>query len=224
MWDSITRFWNDNQSSIVVSIIVGAIFFVLGPLGLWFSGKKVRKEKTNKAKADILDLFESMLVNKENMTVSKLLTLFRAIERSNSINLSIDTDLTNLLEDLTLRFSRSKHLSADQKDQYLTQIDKLIQELNTQDKAQESGTSLTIRELPKSYKSLVEELKEEASKHESEELNKKVENIEKRLMIRPTEPIALMARIIREKPKQAIAGLIIYVIIIFLMLYFEVVK
>ena len=152
MWNTIKQFLIDNQASIWVSLIVGAIFFILGPLGLWFSGKKVKREKINKAKSELLDLIESMLVNKEQITISKLLTLFRAIERQNSVNLGLDTDLNNILEDLSLRFAKSKHLSSDQKDAYLKQIDDLISDLELSKKKEQSSDSIVQREIPKSMK------------------------------------------------------------------------
>ena len=75
MWETIKHFFLDNSAAIIISLLIGAVFFILGPLGLWFSGKKVKREKVNKAKSELLDLIESMLVNNEKITLSKLITL-----------------------------------------------------------------------------------------------------------------------------------------------------
>jgi hypothetical protein len=224
MWESIKQFFIDNQSSIIVSLIIGAIFFILGPLGLWFSGKKVKREKINKAKAEFLDLVESMLVNNENFSKSKILTFFRAIERQNRINLELDSDIENLLEELSLRFAISKHLSAEQKDNYATRIDGLIKSLNQKPDAEIKETSiLREREIPKSIKSIITDLKSESEKLNSEKLNETIERLEK-YHKRPNDPILLTARIIKEKPRLFLAVLVVYVIIIGLLVYFDVLK
>jgi len=119
LWNTVSEFTSNNWSSIIISIITGLIFFVLGPLGLWFSNRKIRREKIKKAKEQILDLIESMLVNNETINVKKLSHVFHAIGRQNSVNLEFDIDLNDILEDLILRFAGSKHLSANQKDEYV---------------------------------------------------------------------------------------------------------
>jgi len=210
MWEGIKQFFIDNQSSIIVSLVIGAIFFILGPLGLWFSGKKVKKEKINKAKAEFLDLVESMLVNKENITISKLVTLFGAIERQNGISLGLDSDINNLLEDLSLRFARSKHLSSEQKNKYSDEIDGLIKQLSNVD---DESSQTDARELPKSLKSIVNEIRKEAEPSNSEKLNEKIDLLEKYLT-KPSDPFLRMITILRERPKLTIWVSIAYVIII----------
>ena len=219
MWNTIKQFLIDNQASIWVSLIVGAIFFILGPLGLWFSGKKVKREKINKAKSELLDLIESMLVNKEQITISKLLTLFRAIERQNSVNLGLDTDLNNILEDLSLRFAKSKHLSSDQKDAYLKQIDDLISDLELSKKKEQSSDSIVQREIPKSMKTIIEQLREEASNLNSENLTKQIDQLEKQYK-RPSDPFYVLSRIMREKPKEFLFAFLIYIIVFAVIMYF----
>ncbi|WP_276167809.1 hypothetical protein [Zobellia alginiliquefaciens] len=197
MGEGIKQFFIDNQSSIIVSLIIGAIFFILGPLGLWFSGKKVKKEKINKAKSDFLDLVESMLVNKENITISKLVTLFGAIERQNGISLGLDSDINNLLEDLSLRFARSKHLSSEQKNTYSDEIDGLIKQLS---KVDDEDSQTVIRELPKSVRSIVNEIRKEAESSNSDKLIEKIDLLEKHLT-KPSDPFLRMITILRETPK-----------------------
>ena len=88
MLDSILEFWRSNSASIIVSLIVGFLFFVLGPLGLWFSGRKIRRERIRKAKDSLLDLLEGMVVNQAPTGERKLRSVFRAIEREIDIDLS----------------------------------------------------------------------------------------------------------------------------------------
>jgi hypothetical protein len=77
--DQLIVFWNENSSSIVVSFVVGFIFFVLGPIGVWFSGRKIRRERVQKAKDLLIDLVEGMIVSHEEITLEKLKKMYRAI-------------------------------------------------------------------------------------------------------------------------------------------------
>lgn len=226
MWETIIQFFIDNQSSIIVSLLIGAVFFILGPLGLWFSGKKVKREKINKAKAEFLDLIESMLVNNEKFSRSKVLTLFRAIERQNGINLESDSDIENLLEDLSLRFARSKHLSAEQKDNYAIKIDELINEINKSDENETKQESILTREreIPKSIKSIIADLKSESENLNSEKLSETVEKLEKYHKRPSGDPFLLTMRIIKEKPKLFLGVMVFYVIVIVLLLSFDILK
>jgi len=88
MWEALAQFWHDNSANIVVSLLVGFVFFVLGPMGLWFSGKKIRRERIRKAKEMLIDLLEGMIVNQAAVDEDKLRSVFRAVERD------IDTDLS----------------------------------------------------------------------------------------------------------------------------------
>lgn len=218
----ITKFFLDNESSIIVSLIVGTVFFILGPLGLWFSGKKVKREKVNKAISELLDLFESMLVNKENITISKLLTLFRAVERQNTVNLRMDSDLESILEDLSLRFAKSKHLSSDQKDVYQQQIDVLITDLYMPEHEHKDDTQ-EQRVLPKSIKSIMISLREEIKDSGSEKLNLLIDQMEKQVLVDSepvgVSPIQLIIRKIGKRPKLFIWILIIYFIIVATFIY-----
>jgi lipopolysaccharide export LptBFGC system permease protein LptF len=179
MWEATKQFFIDNSAAIIISLIIGAVFFILGPLGLWFSGKKVKREKINKAKSELLDLIESMLVNNEKITLSKLVTLFKAVERQNGNNLGLDSDLNNILEDLTLRFARSKHLSSEQKDGYIERIDGLINSIGKENTIDDS----TKREVPKSLKSIITDLKSESEQEKinPKNLKEKIIQLENRL-------------------------------------------
>ena len=63
MWVEISQFWHENSANIIVSLIIGFVFFVLGPLGLWFSGKRIRRERLRKAKETLIDLLEGMVTS-----------------------------------------------------------------------------------------------------------------------------------------------------------------
>ena len=161
-----------------------------------------------------------MLVNNEKITVSKLITLFRAVERQNGNNLGLDSDLNNILEDLTLRFAKSKHLSSEQKDVYIDKIDKLIESVNKQELPDEEKTQIEKRELPKSFKTIIKDLKAESESEniDKKKLNEKIDQLEKRL-VGTSDPFLRMIRIIREKPQLFWTAMLVYVIIVVLVLF-----
>ena len=176
-WDFITA----NAGNIIISISVGLIFFVLGPLGLWFSKRKIRVEKTKKAKENLLDLVESMLVNNENITESRLSSLFFAVSRENGINLEIENDILDLIEDLILRFQRSKHLSAEQKDEYIKSLETLEK---TMFKSEADEKDEEQREIPKSYVRIFRELEEHLNNKDSDKAKKELSVLKEKLLIR----------------------------------------
>ena len=131
MWNSLVAFWTANSSSIIVSLLVGFVFFILGPLGLWFSGKKIRRERVRKSKEILIDLLEGMIVNQASIDEKKLRSIFRAVERDNDIDLSGDYHIDHWLGDVVLRFERSRHLSADQKQHYYEAVRKITDEMHS---------------------------------------------------------------------------------------------
>jgi hypothetical protein len=186
MWTFINDFIKNNTDNIIVSLITGVLFFVLGPLGLWFSNKKIRKEKINKSKDKILDLAESMLVNGEKVNEIKLSNIFFAVSRQNDVNLEIDTDLTNILEDLILRFASSKHLAPNQKDDYIEKIQTLIRDVETKQRESINRQTDTEqkREIPKSIKKIVDDMEIGLNENQQDSVRRGIEELKERLTIR----------------------------------------
>lgn len=145
--NDIYDFFINNSSNIIASLVAGVVFFVLGPVLIAISNRKYRRERLNRAKSSYLVLIESMLVNSETISKEKLVTLLSAVNREHQIHLEPNVDLQNILEDLSLRFAKSKHLAPTQKDSYLQHIRTLIDNLN--DKNYESELRL-----PESYERL----------------------------------------------------------------------
>lgn len=215
--EEILKFWNENFSNIMISLGVGFVFFVLGPIGVWFSGKRIRKERVRKAKELLIDLIEGMLVSQESITTDKLKQLFNAVEREVETTIDSDYDLERLFEDVSLRFQRSKHLDAIQKDSYSNTLLTLSEAL---EKAQESGA----RVIPRSYKTLIEELREAVENNNQEKANKAIEEIEEKVLKIPQEAepfiriIAMQKRMIREYPIIFIGAIFIYIAFVALVL------
>lgn len=215
--EEIIKFWDENFSNIMISLGVGFVFFVLGPIGVWFSGKRIRKERVRKAKEMLIDLIEGMLVTQEKITTDKLKQLFNAVEREVETTIDSDYDLERLFEDVSLRFQRSKHLDATQKDSYSNTLLSLSESL---EKAQKSGA----RVIPRSYEVLIGELREAVESNNQVSANKAIAEIEEKVSKIPQEAepliriIAMQRRMIREHPIIFIGAIAIYLVFVVLVM------
>jgi len=201
----------------MISLGVGFVFFVLGPAGVWFSGRRIRKERIRKAKEMLIDLIEGMIVTQEKITTAKLKQLFNAVEREVETTIDSEYDLERLFEDVSLRFQRSKHLDSSQKETYSATLLTLVESL---EKSEESGKRI----IPRSYKVLLEQLRESISNNDQENANTVIKEIEEKVSKIPQEAepllriLSVQKRMIREYPVIVGAVAIIYVIIVSLVL------
>ena len=169
MW-TISEFatlWDEHGMTLVISLVVGLLFFVLGPAATAFSRARIRHERVTKIKDSLINIVEGMLVNQEQITAEKLSRMFRATEREVGVVVGSDYDLEMLVEDVALRFQRSQHLEATQKDNYL----KILLELaDSQVATPGKGT----RPMPRTYKAILDELlpmiPEDSAKNRATEL------------------------------------------------------
>lgn len=193
MWGVVSQFWNDNSANIVVSLVVGFVFFVLGPLGLWFSGKRIRRERIRKAKETLIDLLEGMVVNQAQADESKLKSVFQAVERDIDIDLAGEYQLNHWLGDVVLRFERSRHLSAEQKQTYYESVRKLSDQVNAR------STESPRLEVPRKYEPVVADLKIALTANDSARALASVEELERSLSQRERsqDPLLNVFRIYR---------------------------
>lgn len=202
--EQLAIFWNTNADAIIVSLIVGFIFFVLGPIGVWFSGRKIRKERQRKAKDLLVDLVEGMIVTQEEVTPAKLGGMFRAVEREVEVEIGDSYDLERLFEDVMLRFQRSKHLDAAQKDAYSKRLAELSDSLKKKDRTVE-------RVIPRAYEKIFSDLREVSAAGDKEKLPLIIAELEKRLSHSTSERDAVFSalnmysRLAKEHPAMFIA-------------------
>jgi CRISPR/Cas system CSM-associated protein Csm2 small subunit len=193
MWETLVQFWNNNSANIAVSLLVGFVFFVLGPMGLWFSGKKIRRERIRKAKETLIDLLEGMIVNQASIDEDKLRSVFRAVERDIDTDLSGEYHIDHWLGDVVLRFEKSRHLSAEQKQSYYDSVRKIIDEIHSKiDKKH-------VVEVPRKYEPIIDELKAALSIGETEKASRVLEELERALILRgrSQDPILNVFRVYR---------------------------
>ncbi len=216
--DQIISFWTQNSSNIVVSFVIGFVFFVLGPIGVWFSGRKIRRERIKKAKELLIDLAEGMIVSHEEITLEKLKKMFRAIEREVDVSIDSHYDLERLFEDVMLRFQRSKHLDSEQKDAYAKKLSELNSFLAKKDQVKETVN------IPKSYEKLFSELSSNIERNEKEAINENLEELKKKVARRNgiNDPIlnvfGFYLRFLQEKPVLFIVALILSISIYIVLL------
>ncbi|NUA26306.1 hypothetical protein [Cupriavidus basilensis] len=209
MWGTLVKFWDVNSANIVVSLLVGFVFFVLGPMGLWFSGKKIRRERVRKAKETLIDLLEGMIVNQASVDEDKLRSVFRAVEREVDIDLSGEYHIDHWLGDVVLRFEKSRHLSAEQKQSYYDAIRKITDEINSR-----TGKTPVV-ELPRKYDPIINELKAALSTGETEKASKVLEELERSLILRgrSQDPVLNVFRVYRRMYERSPLTFLIAVII-----------
>lgn len=193
MWEALIQFWSNNSSNIIVSLIVGFVFFVLGPLGLWFSGKKIRRERIRKAKEVLIDLLEGMVVNQAKIDEIKLRSVFRAVERDVDTDLSGEYHIEHWLSDVVLRFEKSRHLSADQKQQYYNAISKITDEIYSK------TDKKVVIETPRKYEPLLNDLKSALSSMDNDKAVTIVEELERAMLLRQRtqDPLLNVFRVYR---------------------------
>jgi len=210
--------WNTHYANILITLGISFVFFILGPMGLWFSGKKIKKERTGKAIDLMIDLVEGMIVNQEDITNIKLKKLFGAIERE--VNVSIDSayDLDRLLEDVALRFQRSKHLDAKQKDEYAKRLSELS---NSLEKLNEKNRSSAI---PRKYSEILNSLDVSIESKNSELIKKSLSELKSKLtevQINDASVFRMLMfykRAVKDRPWLLVTALIVYLIIIIMVM------
>jgi hypothetical protein len=175
---NLAEFWEANRASILVSLGVGFLFFVLGPIGVWFSGRKIREERLRKAKEMLSDLLEGMLVSQEEIQVSKMSSLVRAVEREIDVRVQGVYGLQCLLEDVMLRFQRSRHLDAQQKNEYASRIHALQVEIDAPD---EERGEREQRLIQRPSIKIIEEIKEAQVTGDQEQFDLALAKLEVRL-------------------------------------------
>ncbi len=199
-WQTALEFAKANTSSIIVSLIIGFLFFVLGPIGLWFSGRRIRRERLRKAKDSMVDLLEGMLVNQEDVTPEKLDLLFNAVGREIDVSLHGVYDGDLLIEDMMLRFQKSRHLDAQQKQDYFAKLRNVRLALH------EKPESIIKRPLPRRDQEIIDDIRVKVS--EQKEVNELLNELQSRLERKADVsdpilgPFILVSRMMRRDPKR----------------------
>ena len=127
--DSVIDYFIQNWVSILFAIFLASISYYLSVRGI----KKViasrQEERLKIAKESIVDILEYQIINNSDINTTKIIHLLNATSRERGVSLSNEYTHLNLLEDLELRFAKSKHLKNEQREEYIEKIEKLLKKI-----------------------------------------------------------------------------------------------
>ena len=105
--------------SIVIGIVVAYFFYRLQKK----DAASASLERKKHATAELLDVVESYIINKQRLSEQVIENLIHASERDHSVALRPVCTGVSLLQDVALRLQRSRHLDIPQKSEYSEKIE-----------------------------------------------------------------------------------------------------
>ncbi|MGO4382141.1 hypothetical protein AB4Z19_28055 [Pseudoduganella sp. RAF19] len=111
--------------SIVIGIVVSYVFYRLQKK----DSASASAERKKHAATELLDVIESYIINKQQLSEHVIDNLIHASERGHLVALRPEFTAISLLQDVALRLQRSRHLDIPQKSEYSVKIDHLIREI-----------------------------------------------------------------------------------------------
>ncbi len=113
--------------SIFIGIVVAYLFYRLQKK----DSASAADERKKRATAELLDVVETFVINKQRLSEPVIDNLIHASERDHMVALRPTCTATTLLQDVALRLQRSRHLDIPQKSEYSEKLDQLIQEIRS---------------------------------------------------------------------------------------------
>lgn len=114
--------------SILIGVVVSYFFYHLQKK----DAASAAAERTKHATAELLDVIESYIINKQRLSEQVIENLIHASERDHRVSLRPACTVVSLLQDVALRLQRSRHLDIPQKSEYSEKIESLIREIRAQ--------------------------------------------------------------------------------------------
>ncbi len=173
-WEIITN----NITQIIIAILIGLLFFLLTPIWGYRVKKREKQMKEQTLKEKILDLLEERIINNQIINSSIISSLLNSLEREYKVLLDLEYDHVAVLEDLELRFEKTKR-PKDEKEKYNKKIEKIIQQIEKEDEEEE--------EKRRPFSKLLKPLKESIKKGDKKESLSQLSTISKRLVGEPEE-------------------------------------
>jgi hypothetical protein len=109
--------------SILIGIVVAYLFYRLQKR----DSVSAAVERKKRATAELLDVVETYVINKQRLSEAVIDNLIHASERDHAVALRPSCTATTLLQDVALRLQRSRHLDIPQKSEYSEKLEQLIQ-------------------------------------------------------------------------------------------------
>ena len=162
--------------TILITVIAGFIFFIASLFFLRYKEKSAEYERYKKAKETVIDVLEGSLINKQSISPERIKHLISAAEREQNVEL-IDSP-KSLVEDLELRFEKSKHLDTEQQWHYIDQIEEMIAKIERESII--SSVPLSQEEILISLKENIEAEKKDDALKGLEKLSTKIKELSER--------------------------------------------
>ena len=175
----IEEFISEYLPSILITVLAGLIFFIASLYFLRYKEKSAEYERYKKAKETVIDVLESSLINKQSISPERIKHLISAAEREQNVEL-IDSP-KSLVEDLELRFEKSKHLDTEQQWHYIDQIEEMIAKIERESII--SSVPLSHGEILISLKEDIEAEKKDDALKGLEKLSTKIKELSERRQI-----------------------------------------
>ena len=152
--------------TILITVIAGLIFFTAGQYIWRYKENSAEYERYKKAKETVIDVLESSLINKQSISPERIKHIISAAEREQNVEL-IDSP-KSLVENLELRFEKSKHLDSEQQRHYIDQIEEMIAKIDRES---------IISSMPLSYEEILISLKENIEAEKKDDALKDLEKL-----------------------------------------------
>ena len=125
--------WNyieNNWPAIIISSIIG-----FAPVIYDFkNSSNAEKERISQSKNELLDILENFIINNREINFDVIKHLKNSVTRKYSIDNKDLNSALFIVEDLNLRFEKSNHLAAEQKEEYSKKINKVFDEIDNMEK------------------------------------------------------------------------------------------
>lgn len=127
--DSEIYYFSQNWVSLLFAIFLASIFYILSARGIKKVISSRQDERLKIAKESIVDVLEHQIINNSDINTDKIIHLLNATSRERGVNLTNEYTYLDLLEDLELRFAKSKHLKNEQREEYIGKIEILLKKI-----------------------------------------------------------------------------------------------
>lgn len=120
----------------IVMLVISIGFGIAGNYLFYWRQKKdlnaLQVERVQRARVELVDTLESMVINKQGLSPEVIHTLGAAVARKHMVSFGTELNVTiQVLQDVTLRLQESKHLDINQKSQYIDLLLRAIQSMSS---------------------------------------------------------------------------------------------
>lgn len=160
----------------IISVVLGGVFSYLISALFYRRQRKesntIALERTRRAHHEILDILESYIINKEVIRIVQIKHLIESCEREYDSNLQNFVSPMTLLQDVSFRLQKSKHLNVQEKSNYAQIVEGLVNEV----KQNEIDSEVFYQRYK--IKSIIDDIKKGLKSNNIEKLDESLDEIE----------------------------------------------